>query len=461
MSLKSLINLLILINIFNFINCFEHYKYYNNKNCNKQLNKKLCPFTNNNNNYKKNNVRIIYPKLKTSSNKYNYYRIDWQSVISGCHASFNFEKRLANFYIRAAAHDSLSISEGYGGPDGSVVITDDELRRPENKYDLFAYKVSKNALALAKRFNSSVADIIAVCGAYAVQYLNGPDMISSNKLDTILVGRTDSDIPNPANQLVPENANTEQFNEFSIKYGFTLEEFTALLGSHTIIDDKECLNNDQQSYCDPLVNDCKNIAMFTWNNMYYKDLCNKNISMLFNTIPIDFIKTKKQLIKNELCKFTSSYFRDDTKLDIQQETEINVNKVLNQQIDQELTDLFVEENIFTVPIDVTIFENNEYKNWFYTTNDAWLGKACQNKLENTYYNNQIKDSMNKFQSDSIYWNKLYIQAYRKMINNNVRWINLKKNGKPITGKECYSGYKKYNNKKICKTAFLPEETFYE
>ena len=45
------------------------------------------------NNYKKNNVRIIYPKLKTSSNKYNYYRIDWQSVISGCHASFNFEKR--------------------------------------------------------------------------------------------------------------------------------------------------------------------------------------------------------------------------------------------------------------------------------------------------------------------------------------------------------------------------------
>ena len=175
MSLKSLINLLILSNMFNFINCFEHYKYYNNKNCNKQLNKKLCPFTNNNNNYKKNNVRIIYPKLKTSSNKYNYYRIDWQSVISGCHASFNFEKRLANFYIRAAAHDSLSISEGYGGPDGSVLITDDELRRPENKYDSFAFTVSKNALSLANRFDTSVADIIAVCGAYAVQYLNGPD----------------------------------------------------------------------------------------------------------------------------------------------------------------------------------------------------------------------------------------------------------------------------------------------
>ena len=69
--------------------------------------------------------------------------------------------------------------------------------------------------------------------------------------------------------------------------------------------------------------------------------------------------------------------------------------------------------------------------------------------------------MNKFQLDSNYWNKLYIQAYKKMINNNVRWVNLRKNGKPITGKECYSGYKYYNNKKICKTAFLPEDTFYE
>jgi hypothetical protein len=48
-----------------------------------------------------------------------------------------------------------------------------------------------------------------------------------------------------------------------------------------------------------------------------------------------------------------------------------------------------------------------------------------------------------------------------MINNNVRWVNLRKNGKPITGKECFSGYKYYNNKKICKTAFLPEETYYE
>lgn len=461
MCLKYYINILLLINLYNFTNGFKHYEYYNKKNCNKQLNKKLCPFTNKNNNYKENNVRIIYPNRKTSSNKYNYFRVDWESVISGCHASFNFEKRLANFYIRAAAHDSLSISEGYGGSDGSLVITDDELRRPENKYDSFAFIVSKNALALAKRFDTSVADIITVCGAYAVQYLNGPDMITSNKFDTILVGRLDSNIPNPANQLVPENANTTEFNNFAIKYGFTLEEFTALLGSHTIIDNKECLNNDQTTYCNPLINNCKNIAMFTWNNMYYKDLCNKNISMEFNTIPKEFQKTKKQLIKNELCKFTSNHFKEDTKIDIQQETEIIVNDVLNETPEQELNNLFIEENEFIKPIDVTFFENNEYKPWLYTINDAWLGKACQNKLESNYYNNQIKESMNKFQLDSNYWNKLYIQAYKKMINNNVRWINLRKNGKPISGKECYSGYKKYKNTKICKTAFLPEDVFYE
>jgi hypothetical protein len=461
MQLKKYINILILVNLFNFINGFKHYEYYNQKNCNKNINKKLCPFMNNNKNYKEKNVRIIYPKRKTSSNKYNYFRVDWESVISGCHASFNFEKRLANFYIRAAAHDSLSISEGYGGPDGSLVITDDELRRPENKYDSFAFTVSKNALSLANRFDTSVADIIAVCGAYAVQYLNGPDMIISNKLDTILVGRLDSDIPNPANQLVPANANTTEFNNFAIKYGFSLEEFTALLGSHTIIDEKECLNNDQTSYCNPLINDCKNIAMFTWNNMYFKDLCNKNISMEFNTIPREIKKSKKDLIKGELCKFTSNQFKEDTKIDIQKETEINVNEVLNETPEQELLDPFIEQNIFEVPVEVSLFENNEYKQWFYTINDAWLGQACQNKLESNYYNDQIKESMNKFQLDSNYWNKLYIQAYKKMINNNVRWINLRKNGKPITGKECYSGYKKYNNKKICKTAFLPEETFYE
>jgi hypothetical protein len=152
MQMKKYINILILVNLFNFINGFKHYEYYNQKNCNKNINKKLCPFMNNNKNYKEKNVRIIYPKRKTSSNKYNYFRVDWESVISGCHASFNFEKRLANFYIRAAAPDSLSISEGYGGPDGSLVITDDELRRPENKYDSFAFTVSKNALALAGNF---------------------------------------------------------------------------------------------------------------------------------------------------------------------------------------------------------------------------------------------------------------------------------------------------------------------
>jgi hypothetical protein len=210
-----------------------------------------------------------------------------------------------------------------------------------------------------------------------------------------------------------------------------------------------------------LINDCKNIAMFTWNNMYFKDLCNKNISMEFNTIPREIKKSKKDLIKGELCKFTSNQFKEDTKIDIQKETEINVNEVLNETPEQELLDPFVEQNIFEVPVEVSLFENNEYKQWFYTINDAWLGQACQNKLESNYYNDQIKESMNKFQLDSNYWNKLYIQAYKKMINNNVRWINLRKNGKPITGKECYSGYKKYNNKKICKTAFLPEETFYE
>jgi hypothetical protein len=53
-----------------------------------------------------------------------------------------------------------------------------------------------------------------------------------------------------------------------------------------------------------------------------------------------------------------------------------------------------------------------------------------------------------------------MKAYKKMINNNVRWFNLKTNGLRITGNECNSGYRIYKNKRLCKSAFNPNEAFY-
>ena len=453
---------------------FRHYRYYDLKSI------KNCPYQNkfiNNikNNNKLNiqemhqkiletnkNVLIRYPVRKPQEKYYNPKNVDWSSVISGCHAACNFDKRLCNFYIRASAHDSLSISEGYGGSDGSVVITEDELNRPENNYDNFAYKLSKNALALAKRFDTSVADIIAVCGAYAVKYLGGIDIIKfSTKTDPFLVGRKDSTIPNPAHQLVPENANTSLFNTFSNKYGFTLEEFSALLGSHVLLDEKECLNKDN-TYCDPTINSCKDISMYKWDNSYFHDICSKNISITFNTLPITFLKSKKQLIKNELCKYTSDYFKREVKVDIFNELGLDIDTIMMQDELTEKTDLIIEQDLQLIkPINVNYYVNNEPKHWLYTINDAWLGLACQKKLDNSSYNIQISESMNKFKNSERYWNLIYMKAYKKMINNNVRWFNLRQMGFRISGNECNSGYKIYNNITLCKTAFSPDDLFYE
>lgn len=426
----------------------------NNK---RQLNKKFYK------NKKEHDVSIIYPAWKPKEKKYNPKKVDWSSVISGCHAACNFDIRLCNFYVRASAHDSLSIAEGYGGPDGSVVLTEDELNRPENNYDLFAYKLSKNALALAKKFDTSVADIISVCGAYAVKYTGGIDIIStSSNQEPFLVGRIDSTIPNPANQLVPENANTTLFNSYAEHFGLTLEDFTALLGSHALIDNKECLNRDRISFCDPLINECKDISMFYWDNSYYIDLCSKNISMRFNDLSTEFIKSKKQLIRNELCKFTSSYFRDEIKTELNTEFEINVNEILNQNIEQENLDLIIEtETQFPKNVVVDVVNNGDKELWRYTTNDAWLGLACQNKLEDNNINNQIKYNMDKFSKDDNLWDLIYARAYKKMINNNVRWFKKKSDGFKISGTECYSGYKIYKGQRICKTAFAVDEQFYE
>ena len=457
--MKSILIITFLLNI-SSIYSFKHYKYSNIKVS------KGCPFKNDNcilnkhaPNTKKDYI-ITYPSHKDKLNNYNPRKVDWSSVISGCHAACNFDKRLCNFYIRAAAHDSLSISEGYGGPDGSMLITEDELNRPENNYDNFAYKLSKNALALAKRFDTSVADIIAVCGAYSVKYLGGIDIIKSNS-NPFLVGRIDSTTPNPAHQLVPENANTTDFNNFAIKYGFSLEEFSALLGSHVLLDEKNCLNKDRRTLCDPLTQPCKDISMFTWDNSYFQDICSKNITVKFNSVPNEFIKTKKQFIKNELCKFTSEYFKNNIKKDLTTELNIDVEAVLAQDNIQETADILIEQDIqFVKPIDITYFENSIMNQWLYTTNDAWLGLACQNKLEANNYNLELSNSLNKFKTSKSQWELIYMKAYKKMINNNVRWFNLKTNGFIINGNECKSGYKMYNNIKLCKTAFLPDETFY-
>jgi hypothetical protein len=70
------------------------------------------------------------------------------------------------------------------------------------------------------------------------------------------------------------------------------------------------------------------------------------------------------------------------------------------------------------------------------------------------------DSMIKFKNSNIAWETMYMNAYKKMINNNVRWFKLKSNGFKINGRECNSGYRWVKGVRYCKSAFLPNDKFY-
>lgn len=417
-------------------------------------------------------LRVKLPVYKKDILKYNPKIVDWAGVISGCKASCRYEKRLCNFYIRAAAHDSLSVSEGYGGPDGSLLLTQDELRRSENNYDNFAFILSKNALSLAKKYNSSVADIISVCGAVSTEFLGGPKIVKYDEYLPFLVGRIDSDSPNPANQLAPANMNTTGFASFAQKHKLTIEEMTALMGSHSILDEKRCLMSDQKTKCDPLVKNCTNLSMFNWSNLYYKETCSQKINIHIPGVQSTIIQTKKSVFKEELCKFTSEKFKQRNIDLFANDLALNAADIFGQRADVEALDLFIN----TDPIDVTV--NNTTQKWMYTVHDAWMGKACQNELPMNNNNLQIKHAMNKFKIQSD-WDKVYIRAYKKMVNNKANWAT--PDGYPITGHECRSGYKsslnvsctncdihyfnhyKYNCHSSCKctTSFSETDIFYE
>ena len=379
-------------------------------------------------------IIVKVPKWKPKTEEYNPKNVDWNSVISGCRATCRFDRRLCNFYIRAAAHDSLSISEGYGGADGSLILTQDELSRPENNYDSFAFLLSKNVLALAQKYDSSVADILAVCGAVAAEFSGGPTIIKRTDADNddipFLVGRLDNIIPNPGKALAAANLNTKGFSDFATRHNLTHEEMTSLMGSHSLLDTTGCLKNDGKM-CDPNKEKCTDLTMYTWSNKYYKDVCTPtiriNIPRIKSTLPPQTVEyTRLQ----EICKFTSKKLRDRAAAIFDAEI-LPVTGVIDPMA--LITDLGLATE------DITWFDKNMIsKQWNYTINDAYLGLACQGKLEKTDYNNKIGASMNLFKNDINKWNVVYTRAYKKMINMGVNWAI--KGGFSITGAECKSGY---------------------
>lgn len=375
-------------------------------------------------------TQVKLPSWKPKTTNYDPTIVDWRSVIAGCKATCRFDRRLCNFYIRAAAHDSLSISEGFGGADGSIFLTQDEIKRPENNYDSFAYLLSKNVLALAQKYNSSVADVVSVCGAVATEYQGGPTIIKYNETHPFLVGRFDKTVPNPANMLAPADLNTQGFATFAEKRNLTIEEMTALMGSHSLIDHTGC-ERTNGTECDPYTEECTDLRMFRWSNKFYKDVCSPNIRInkpaIRSTLPL---QTLRKLRSINMCKFTSPTLRQ-RQIDLF-DTEIQT-LVGTKTLDTLIIDLDTEmEHVswFSKALD--------FRRWLYTINDAWLGLACQNKLPNTDYNIQISAAMNKFQNNANDWDPLYVQAYKKMVNVGAQFAI--PGGMSITGDECKSGY---------------------
>lgn len=375
-------------------------------------------------------VKLPKWKPKTVNQTYDPGAVDWNSVVSGCRATCRFDRRLCNFYVRAAAHDSLTLSEGFGGADGSVLLTADEVSRPENNYDSWAFLLSQNALALAKRFNSSVADIIAVCGAVATEFSSGPVIISHDNSNPFLVGRHDVTDPNPNRKLPGSNMDLASFSSFAMSRNLTIDEMTALMGAHSLIDNRGCeLTNG--STCDPTVDACTGLRMFRWSNVYFKDVCSPNVKI--NDPPIrnnQPYKTMRQLRHHDLCKFTSPQLRARA-MDI---------------FDTEIKMLWgaVNEDSLVIDLDtelerVSWFSKNlTFRPWIYTVHDAWMGLACQNKAPINTNNSAIRNAMNTFANNNSVWDSTYVRAYKKMVNLGALWAG----GEPfsITGDECPSGY---------------------
>jgi hypothetical protein len=375
-------------------------------------------------------IKVPKWKPKTTDTIYDPKKIDWRSVISGCRATCRYDRRLCNFYVRASAHDSFSISEGFGGADGSVLLTADEIRRPENKYDSWAHLLAQNALALAQRFDTSVADIIAVCGAVATEFQGGPTILKDDQVQPFLVGRYDTLEPNPANKLPGSNLNLDGFATFTQTRNLTMEEMTALMGSHSLIDNRGCIKMNG-GMCDPTVEACTDLRMFRWSNQYYRDVCVPNIRInnppIRNSMPLrtlDFIK------KQKMCTFTSPELRKRT-------ADIFDTEVRTLMGVQDPNALVIDLETEMAPVSWFSMDLSQ-RQWFYTVHDAWMGLACQRRVTQTPINIEIGNAMNKFRMNVGEWDSTYIRAYKKMINTGANWVT--PGGFAITGDECPSGY---------------------
>ena len=131
--------------------------------------------------------------------------------------------------LRLAFHDAgtYNVLAGDGGPNGSVLY---ELDRPESfglKRGLTPVLDAQKLLAGTPAASVSLADLIQVAGAHAVQLTGGPAI-------TVPLGRLDVGAADPAGRMPPETMTAPELIAHFAAAGFSTRELVALSGAHTI-----------------------------------------------------------------------------------------------------------------------------------------------------------------------------------------------------------------------------------
>ncbi len=331
----------------------------------------------------------------------------------------------------------------FGGSDGSVLLNDEERLREDNVYDGMSNKMFNNAKTIAVKFGCSVADVLAVCGSEATRYLGGPDIIQFDVNDPFLVGRLDSIVAG-ADELPPRDADIATFAALATKFGFTLEELTALIGSHSIVANKACqVGGMGGDWCNPLVQDCRDeVDAFKWNNSFFNEACATDVTLqtsvknkLGLADPTPFTTENKDLVyQGEACKFTSDLWQFPSAA-----AEIAHLEDTHGGFEPIEATVAGQFDPIVPAINPVTGRKKAPLTWPYTGNDVHLAHACQRKLDQANADNvAVGDAMNKFK-DGLQWDPVYVHSYKKMLSLHAKWAV--GSGYPITGFECPSGYK--------------------
>jgi adenylate cyclase len=135
-------------------------------------------------------------------------------------------RRTGPLFLRLVYHDAITFDPrtDTGGMNGSIRLPE-ELVLPENRG---LDKAIAMLVPVKEEFPEvSWADLIALSGAVAVLQAGGPDI-------GIPIGRRDVDIADPTGRLPSPDEPWDPLRDRMLALGFSMEEFVALCGAHTL-----------------------------------------------------------------------------------------------------------------------------------------------------------------------------------------------------------------------------------